>query len=53
MLSHMRKIITRLILLISILSFAQKKVNWNEVTIKTLDSIQNELEPEQIECFNY
>jgi hypothetical protein len=51
MLSHMRKIITRLILLISILSFAQKKGNWNEVTIKTLDSIQNELEPEQIECF--
>ncbi|MCM0664537.1 hypothetical protein [Flavobacterium tyrosinilyticum] len=47
----MRKIITRFILLTSILSFAQKKGNWNEVTINTLDSIQNELEPEQIKCF--
>ncbi len=40
-----------LMLLISILSFAQKKSSWNEVAIKALDSIKNELEPEQIKCF--
>lgn len=48
----MRKIIRIFILLTSILSFAQKKNNWNEITIKTLDLIKNELEPEQIRCFN-
>lgn len=48
----MRKIVSILILLISILSFAQKKENWNEITIKTLDSIKSELKPEQIKCFN-
>ncbi|RZJ48712.1 MAG: hypothetical protein EOO44_20105 [Flavobacterium sp.] len=47
----MRKSILILILLTSMLSFAQKKDNWNEITIKTLDSIKNELGPEQIKCF--
>lgn len=48
----MRKIVSILILFTSILSFAQKKENWNEITIKTLDSIKRELKPEQIKCFN-
>jgi hypothetical protein len=48
----MRISIQILILLTSILSFAQKKDSWNEITIKTLDSIKNELECEQIKCFN-
>ncbi|MBF4466628.1 hypothetical protein [Flavobacterium sp. LC2016-12] len=48
----MRKIIPILILLTSILSFAQKKENWNKITIKTLDSIKSELKTEQIKCFN-
>lgn len=48
----MRKIAPILILLKSILSFAQKKENWNKITIKTLDSIKSELKTEQIKCFN-
>ncbi|WP_426486241.1 hypothetical protein [Flavobacterium sp. 2] len=48
----MRKIVPILILLTSILSFAQKKENWNEITIKTFDSIKRELKPEQIKYFN-
>ncbi|MBE8728111.1 hypothetical protein [Flavobacterium hungaricum] len=48
----MRKILPILVLLTSILSFAQKKENWNEITIKTLDSIKSELKTEQINCFN-
>lgn len=48
----MRKIVPILILLTSILSFAQKKENWNKITIKTLDSIKSELKTEQINCFN-
>lgn len=48
----MRKSIRILILLTSILSFAQKKDSWNKITIKTLDSIKNKLEPQQIKCFN-
>jgi hypothetical protein len=48
----MRISIQILILLTSILSFAQKKTTWNEVTIKTLDSIKNELGYEQIKCFD-
>lgn len=48
----MRKIAPILILLTSILSFAQKKENWNKITIKTLDSIKSELKTEQINCFN-
>ncbi|MET3026274.1 hypothetical protein ABXT06_06335 [Flavobacterium sp. UW10123] len=47
----MRKNILVLILLTSILSFSQKKDHWNDITIKTLDSIKDELEPEQIKCF--
>lgn len=48
----LRKSIRILILLTSILSFAQKKDSWNEITIKTLDSIKNELEPQQIKYFD-
>lgn len=48
----MRKIVPILILLTSILSFAQKKENWNKITIKTLDSIKSKLKTEQINCFN-
>ncbi|TCK67209.1 hypothetical protein DFQ05_0982 [Winogradskyella wandonensis] len=48
----MRKRIQILILLIPILSFSQKKDSWNEVTIKTLDSIKTELQPEQVKYFN-
>ncbi|MDQ6527696.1 hypothetical protein [Flavobacterium sp. LHD-85] len=47
----MRISIQILILLTSILSFAQKKDHWNDITVKTLDSIKHELEPEQIKCF--
>ncbi|MFI0431268.1 hypothetical protein [Mariniflexile sp. HMF6888] len=48
----MRKRIQILILLIPMLSFAQKKNSWNEITIKTLDSIKTELQPEQVKYFN-
>ena len=48
----MRKRIQILILLIPMLSFAQKKDNWNLITIKTMDSIKTELQPEQVEYFN-
>ncbi|MCD8406272.1 hypothetical protein LNJ40_12000 [Tenacibaculum dicentrarchi] len=48
----MRKRIQILILLIPIISFAQKKDRWNEITIKTLDSIKTELQTEQVKYFN-
>lgn len=50
--ANMRKRIQILILLIPMLSFAQKKNSWNEITIKTLDSIKTELQPEQVKYFN-
>ncbi|WP_124019452.1 hypothetical protein [Flavobacterium hydrophilum] len=48
----MRKLIQILILLIPILAFAQMKDSWNNITIKTLDSLKTELKPEQIVYFN-
>lgn len=32
--------------------FSQKKDSWNDITIKTLDSIKTELQPEQVKYFN-
>ncbi|PXY43627.1 hypothetical protein DMB68_18755 [Flavobacterium hydrophilum] len=49
---NMRKLIQILILLIPILAFAQMKDSWNNITIKTLDSLKTELKPEQIVYFN-
>ena len=48
----MRKPIQILILLIPILSFSQKKDSWNDISIKTLDSIKTKLKPEQVKYFN-
>ncbi|GAA3619789.1 hypothetical protein [Flavivirga jejuensis] len=48
----MRKSILILILLLPLFTFAQKTDSWNEISIKTLDSLKTEFSPEQIEYFN-